>query len=65
MFTYGPKKSFISLVHEKLFWLKNVFYALVEKYFFYPTVAIFFINKKVAQYALLYTQKKLQPQNRK
>jgi hypothetical protein len=40
-------------------------FALVEKYFFTLLWQFFFINKKVVQCALLYTQNKLQPQNRK
>jgi hypothetical protein len=53
---------------QKIILVKKRFYAhyaIGNKVFFYPTVAFFFISKKVAQCALLYTQKKLQPQNRK
>jgi hypothetical protein len=45
----------------------DVFYAhhiqLVQKYFFYSTALwqFFFINKKVAQWALLYTKKNYSP----
>jgi hypothetical protein len=39
--------------------------AVGRKVFFTLLWQFFFINKKVAQYALLYTENKLQPQNRK
>jgi hypothetical protein len=48
-------------VHEKLFWSKTCFFALVEKYLFTLLSQFFFINKKVAQCALLYTPKKYIP----
>jgi hypothetical protein len=55
---------------RKIIWVKNVFYAhctlqLVEKYFITIVRQFIFINKKVAQRAILYTKKNLQPQNRK
>jgi hypothetical protein len=68
MCTHIPKKTFSSLAHEKLFLVKNVFYAhcaVGRKIFFTLLWQFFFINKKVAQRALLNTEKKLQPQNQK
>jgi hypothetical protein len=62
MCTHIPKKTFSSLAHEKLFLVKNVFYAhcaVGRKIFFTLLWQFFFINKKVAQRALLNTEKKI------
>jgi hypothetical protein len=47
------------ILPKKIILVKNLFYALVEKYFL-PYCGNFFSSiKKVAQCALLYTQKKI------